>query len=126
MSLFSLEIGNMSRMQSAIEEHEDSLPDEDYLVPKRKDVVKRNIVDKIPDIELIKLFWASPDQALFSPETIAAVTLRSVKTLECDRTRKIGVNYLKMGGKVLYRKSDVVAFLNSFESIVCSQIVEED
>lgn len=126
MSLFSLEIGNMSRMQSAIEEHEDSLPDEDYLVPKRKDVVKRNIVDKIPDIELIKLFWASPDQALFSPETIAAVTLRSVKTLECDRTRKIGVNYLKMGGKVLYRKSDVVSFLNSFESIVCSQIVEEN
>ena len=69
--------------------------------------------------ELIASFWAAPSEAFFSQETISPVTGRSLKTLECDRWRKSGIPYRKMGGKVLYRKSDVVAFLEG-HSLVTS------
>jgi len=72
---------------------------------------------KVPNMELIQTFWASPSEAFFSQEIVSAVTGRSNKTLECDRWKKSGIPYRKMGGKVLYRKSDVVAFLESHDLV---------
>ena len=69
--------------------------------------------EKKLDGELISSFWAAPVEAFFSQETIAPVTNKSFKTLECDRWRGLGIPYRKIGGRVLYQKRDVVTWLES-------------
>lgn len=65
------------------------------------------------DNELVQIFWAAPIEAFFGQETIAPVTNKSIKTLECDRWRGLGIPYRKVGGRVLYQKRDVVGWLES-------------
>ena len=77
----------------------------------------RTIVPRLPEIELIKNFWAAPPEALFGQETIAPVTNKSIKTLEADRWRGCGIPYRKCSGRVLYRKSDVVSWIEGHELI---------
>ena len=67
--------------------------------------------------ELIKLFWEAPKEAYFAQKTIAAVISRTTKTLECDRWRGKGIPYRKCGGRVLYCKSDVIAWLESHKVV---------
>lgn len=66
-----------------------------------------------PEIELINTFWAAPLEALFGQETIAPVIRRSVKSLESDRWRGKGIPYRKCSGRVLYRKSDVIFWIEN-------------
>lgn len=77
----------------------------------------RNIRLMKPELELIRDFWAAPSEARFSETTIAAVTQRTVKTLQCDRWRKCGIPFSKVCGRVLYKKEHVVAWLNSFDVV---------
>ena len=49
--------------------------------------------------------------ALFNQQTIAAVLSCSTQLLERNRWAGSSVPYLKIGRKVLYRKSDVLDFL---------------
>lgn len=65
------------------------------------------------NFELVESFWRANENALFTQTTIAAVLCISVKTLESNRWLKEGINYIKMGGRVLYRKSDVIKYINS-------------
>ena len=61
--------------------------------------------------EHVQNFWVAPSEALFNQETVAAVFCLSTKTLECDRWRGTGIPYRKIGGRVLYRKADVIQWL---------------
>lgn len=74
---------------------------------------QRSIHLQKPDSELVQIFWTAPIEAFFGQETIAPVTNKSMKTLECDRWRGLSIPYRKVGGRVLYQKSDVVNWLES-------------
>ncbi|MDF1758584.1 MAG: nucleotidyl transferase AbiEii/AbiGii toxin family protein [Legionellaceae bacterium] len=56
-------------------------------------------------------FESAPDSALFGQQTIAAVLRCSTQLLERNRWAGMGVPYLKIGRKVLYRKREVQEFL---------------
>ncbi len=77
----------------------------------------RKIILKKPDNELVNIFWSAPLEALFGQETIAPVTNRSIKTLERDRWRGAGIPYRKCSGRVLYRKADVISWIESHELV---------
>lgn len=81
-----------------------------------KEKIKRNapIKNHAEEAELVKIFWAAPMQALFGENTIAAVTQRSVRTLQQDRYSKIGIPFSKMLGRVIYKKSDIIEWIDLF------------
>jgi hypothetical protein len=62
-------------------------------------------------IDLLNEFDSAPESALFNQQTIAAVFSCSTQLLERNRWAGTSVPYLKIGRKVLYRKSDVLGFL---------------
>ena len=67
---------------------------------------------KIPSrLHLLNEFESAPQSALFNQQTIAAVLSCSTQLLERNRWAGSGVPYLKIGRKVLYRKSDILNFL---------------
>gem|GEM_PF-2298767 len=68
-------------------------------------------------VELIDIFWNSSMEAFFNQETVAPVISKSKKTLECDRWRGAGIPYRKIGGRILYRKSDVLNYLERHELV---------
>lgn len=74
---------------------------------------QRTSKPKKPDAELVQLFWFAPPEAYFDQFTVAPVTGRMPKTLECDRWKKSGIPFRKIGGRVLYQKRDVVHWLES-------------
>ena len=93
-------------------------PEKNYSSLDNHEIKKRRTVTpQKPDNELVKIFWSAPLEAFFGQETIAPVTNRSIKTLECDRWRGAGISYRKCSGRVLYRKSDVVAWLEGHELV---------
>lgn len=85
--------------------------------------------NNVSRIQFLNEFDSAPHSALFSQQTIAAVLNCSTQLLERNRWAGEGISYLKIGRKVLYRKSDVLAFLqqqkiyrstsDKGESIVC-------
>ncbi len=91
-----------------------SLPKHNEKIIPRK---QRNKRLKKSDAELIQLFWSAPNEAFFGQETVAPVTNTSVKTLESNRWRGKGIPYRKCSGRVLYRKSDVIAWLEGHELV---------
>jgi hypothetical protein len=66
---------------------------------------------KTSRIQLLNEFESAPLSTLFNQKIIAAVLSCSTQLLERNRWAGGGVPYLKIGRKVLYRKSDVLAFL---------------
>ena len=62
-------------------------------------------------LHLLNEFESAPYSALFNQQTIAAVLSCSTQLLERNRWAGSSVPYLKIGRKVLYRKSDVLDFL---------------
>lgn len=66
---------------------------------------------KLNRLQLINEFEFAPDSMLFNQNTLAAILDCSTQLLERNRWAGEGVPYLKIGGKVLYRKSDVIEFL---------------
>lgn len=61
--------------------------------------------------DLLRSFYAAPDDALFSQAVIAAVRDCSEATLERDRWAGGGIPFVKIGRMVKYRKSDMLAWL---------------
>lgn len=78
---------------------------------------RRSTKPKKSDSELVQAFWYAPIEAFFRQETVAAVTSESVKTLECNRWRGIGIPFRKIGGRVLYRKEDIVTYLEGHKLV---------
>jgi hypothetical protein len=62
-------------------------------------------------LEHMQEFWAAPMFAFFGQVTIAIVCDCSTATLESNRWRGMGIPYRKVSGRVLYRKCDVVQWL---------------
>lgn len=71
--------------------------------------------------ELIGDFWAAPDEAFFDQETISLVIVCSTQKLERDRWLHIGIPYCKLGRRVLYRKSDVIAWIEKNLFVKCKR-----
>ena len=67
--------------------------------------------------ELVQIFWSASPDAFFNQETIASVLGKSAKTLECHRWLKKGIAYRKINCRILYRKSDVVSWLEEHEKV---------
>lgn len=68
-------------------------------------------INKISRIQLLNEFDLAPHSALFNQQIIAAVLSCSTQLLERNRWAGEGIPYLKIGRKVLYRKNDVLDFL---------------
>ncbi len=66
---------------------------------------------KLSRLQLLNEFESAPTSALFNQQILAAVLDCSTQLLERNRWEGKGVPYLKIGRKVLYRKSDVLSFL---------------
>jgi hypothetical protein len=59
----------------------------------------------------IILFWTAPNEALFAPNVIAAVRNVTPALLERERWQRTGPKHLKLVGRVLYRKADVLQWI---------------
>jgi hypothetical protein len=57
-------------------------------------------------------FWASPPASLWATPVIAQVRNVSVALLERERWLGTGPKYLKVRDRVLYRKADVLAWVD--------------
>jgi hypothetical protein len=75
--------------------------------------------DKISRIELLNEFECAPNSTLFNQQILAALLNCSTHLLERNRWAGVGVPFLKIGRKVLYRKSDILDFLGK-QKIYCS------
>ncbi|KTD57887.1 hypothetical protein Lsha_2165 [Legionella shakespearei DSM 23087] len=62
-------------------------------------------------VQLLNEFESAPNSTLFNQHTIAAVLNCSTQLLERNRWAGAGIPYIKIGRKVLYRKSEVMDFL---------------
>jgi len=73
--------------------------------------------------EMKKSFWGSPMDALFNRKTISVVTGYCMSWLANQAWQKKGIPYLKSARRCLYRKSDVLKWLdkNFEEKNVSSQ-----
>lgn len=78
---------------------------------------------KISRIHFLNEFELAPLSALFSQQTIAAVLSCSTQLLERNRWAGGGVPYLKIGRKVLYRKSDVLEYIQQQQ--LCSSTSQQ-
>lgn len=66
-----------------------------------------------PDAERISVFWTVPNEALLDRRTVAAGIGRSTKWIEMRACYGGFVDFIKAGNKCLYRKSDVIAWLEA-------------
>ncbi|MDR3476611.1 MAG: DNA-binding protein [Gammaproteobacteria bacterium] len=80
---------------------------------KRRDKTLSRLVPKKSPVELVHEFWNAHPLALFDQNVVAAVRGVSIATLENERWKGDGVAFRKISGRVLYRKSDVMQFLDS-------------
>jgi hypothetical protein len=62
------------------------------------------------------LFWTAPAEALFPSPVIARVRNVSIALLERERWRQTGPRSIKLGGRVLYRKRDVLDWIEIQEA----------
>lgn len=65
--------------------------------------------------ELVAVFWAAPNEALFDQKVVAATRDCSESLCERDRWAGRGPRFVKQGRLVRYRKADVVEWLNSHQ-----------
>lgn len=78
-----------------------------------------------PRLNLITEYELSPDSALFSQETVAAIRNCSLATVERDRWAGSGIPFIKSGRMVRYRKKDIRDWLEKhklFQSTTQVQI----
>lgn len=64
--------------------------------------------------ELLKEFYDSPAEALFSTNVIAAVLDWSPNTVIANRYVKKTIPFIKIDKAIRYRKQDIINFLNNF------------
>jgi hypothetical protein len=75
----------------------------------------------------ILLFWTAPNEALFPQGVISRVRHVSDALLERERWQNSGPKYLKLGGRVLYRKSDVLKWIEQHGAANCvEQLIAAD
>lgn len=75
--------------------------------------MNENLSNKISETvsEMKKSFWSSPMDALFNRKTISVVTGYCMSWLANQAWQKKGIPYFKSQRRCLYRKSDVLEWL---------------
>lgn len=68
------------------------------------------------DAESRIVFWSSPDESMHSASVVCAVAELAPNTLINMRVAGEGPDYVKRGGKIYYRKLDVVRWMRGEES----------
>lgn len=66
---------------------------------------------------LVSCFWTSPSEALFSQKVVAPVLDRSEAWCERARWNGTGPAFRRIGRSILYRKSDVEAWINGHATV---------
>jgi len=79
---------------------------------------------KQTDGDVLRLFWEAPEEALFNRHQVAVVLNRSYVALSNDAWKQKGVVFKKILGKPLYKKRDVLEFIEKGESATCSHQVQ--
>lgn len=79
--------------------------------------MSENAVLQESDDQLVARFWAAPGEALFGQSVIAPVLDMSEQWCERARFCGGGPKFIKLGRSVVYRKSDVVAWINSHATV---------
>ena len=72
-------------------------------------------INTTPRLQLVNEFESAPASTLFNQNTLAAILNCSTQLLERNRWAGEGVPYVKIGRKVLYRKSEVLDFLQQLK-----------
>jgi hypothetical protein len=67
--------------------------------------------DDSKENKIRKEFYEAPSKSLFNEKTIAIIMNCSNKLLQNKRWAGGGIPFKKIGGKVLYRKKDVIKYL---------------
>ncbi len=78
---------------------------------------KKDSLSSKSRLEMVNEFWASPDQALFTQETLSAVTGLSHSFFERARWIGDGPNFIKLSRVVRYKKSEVIAWMEQWEHL---------
>ncbi|MEO8401049.1 MAG: DNA-binding protein [Gammaproteobacteria bacterium] len=65
-------------------------------------------------------FWDAPLDALFDQKTVAVITSHSTSWCENMRWKGGGIPYLKFAHKCLYRKRDVLAWLEKQQIVTAT------
>jgi hypothetical protein len=68
--------------------------------------------------ELSAQFWAAPSEALFSQQTLATALDRPESWFEHARVKGTGPAFRKIGGRILYCKADVLAWLDCHKRVI--------
>ena len=66
-------------------------------------------------LNLLQEFESAPDSALFPQTTIAAVRCCTPALLEREQWQGKGIPFLKMNRRCLYRKKDVLDWINDHQ-----------
>ncbi len=83
--------------------------------------------DKPTRLTLIKEFESAPDSTLFSQNTVAAVRCCTPALLERERWSGSSIPYIKLNRRCLYRKKDVVDWIDAHQKVTStSQYREAD
>lgn len=69
------------------------------------------------DAALVTQFWVAPDEALFGQSVVAPVLDKSQAWCERARICGGGPRFIKLGRNVVYRKSDVVVWVNGHKPV---------
>ena len=86
-------------------------------IKQRNKAFTRPVAKKSP-FELVQEFWNAHSLAFFDQNVVAAVRAISIATLENERWRGTGIAFRKISGRVLYRKSDVVSYLEGHDLVI--------
>jgi hypothetical protein len=65
--------------------------------------------------QLLNFFWEASNNCYFTDETVALVLCLEKQTMAKYRCEGKGPKFLKLNGRILYRKQDVLEFVNTFE-----------
>ena len=68
-----------------------------------------------PAAEAQLVFWAAPEESIHAVAAVAAVTDLAPGTLQNLRAAGEGPDYIKRGGKIYYKKTDVISWMRGEE-----------
>jgi hypothetical protein len=79
-----------------------------------KQRAKRTSRSHKPDASALRAeFWAAAPEALFDRDTVAAVRYMAPASVEAEAIRGGGPLYTRIGRRALYRKADLLAWMES-------------
>lgn len=102
--------------------HEEGLKNiiNEFIEPERESKVIESRIESSfdnPRIKLIKEFESASEETLFPQQVIAAVLFCKPSSLEQKRWSGTGIPFLKINRRCLYRKKDVLEWLNKRKSV---------